>query len=164
MRASGSAQVRASKYVAVTKDRGHRGRVDGGVVIELPAITSAEEWCEFYGVEVVDGVATLFKAVDDDFKSGYGFAYTPGTAPEAPDWDGGKAECGGGLHFSPLPFLAAGFHREATRYVACPVSLEDIAVHEDAVHPSKVKARRVCAPCYECDIDGEALECAEKSA
>ncbi len=59
--AYGSAQVRASKYVAVTKDRGHRGRVDGGVVIELPAITSAEEWCEFYGVEVVDGVATLFK-------------------------------------------------------------------------------------------------------
>ena len=60
--ASGSAQVRASKYVAVTKDESvTEGAWMRGVVIELPAITSAEEWCEFYGVEVVDGVATLFK-------------------------------------------------------------------------------------------------------
>ena len=148
-----SATVRAGKYVAVTKQRGNPA-ISGGVVIEVPKITTAEEWCDFYGVEVKDGVATLYKALDGEFESGYGFSYTPGTIPDAPDWDGGARECGGGLHFSPRPFLALQFASRAERFVACPVRLSDIAVHPDPMYPNKVKAKGCCGPVWECDIDG----------
>jgi hypothetical protein len=153
VRAYDSSQVRATQYVAVTKHSKFT-KIDGGVLIELPTIRTAEQWCEFHGVEVVDGVATLFKAVTDKFSSGYGFSYKPGTTPKAPDWDGGKAECGGGLHFSPRPAQALQFMPEAKRFVACPVKLDEIAVHENAVYPDKVKAPGCCAPVRECDIDG----------
>ena len=157
-------QVQAGQHNAVT-DHGPSTRIKGGVIITPPAITTAEAWCEWYGVEVVDGVAVLFKAVDDEYRSGWQtpdggrIAYAPGAAPEAPDWDGGTAECGGGLHFSPSPGGAKGFNCDATRYVACPVALADIAVHHPALYPEKVKARRVTEPgCYEVDARGRRVE------
>jgi len=157
--ASGSARVRASKYVPVrVQKRWDRGvTVTGGVLIEIPVPATAEEWCDFYGVRVEDGVATLFKAVRDDYRSLYGGDYTPGSTPVAQDWDGGVRECGGGLHLSPYPWMAREFDSEATRFVACPVALVDIAVHEDASMPQKVKARGCCGPVYECDRDGARL-------
>jgi len=157
--ACGSASVRASEYVPVqVQKRWDRGvTVTGGVLIEIPVPTTAEEWCDFYGVQVEDGVATLFKAVRDDYSSSRGGDYTPGVIPVAQDWDGGKQECGGGLHFSPRPWMACEFDPEATRFVACPVALVDIAVHADAVMPQKVKARGCCGPVYECDRDGNRL-------
>jgi hypothetical protein len=130
----------------------------GGKIIRIPVITTASEWCKFYGVKVTRGVAILFKAVGKDFKSKRRMSYEPGTIPEAPDWDGGKAECGGGLHFSPRPFQALSFDWEATRFVACPVKVSDIVVHKDAQYPEKVKAPRVCKPCYEVDIDGNRVK------
>jgi hypothetical protein len=72
----------------------------------------------------------------------------------APDWDGGKEECGGGLHFSPRPSAALAFDNLATRFIACPVLLKEIKVHSNATYPEKVKAPRVYKPCYEVDIDG----------
>ena len=156
VRACDSSQVTASEFVAVT-NYSKLTKLDGGVLIELPTIKTAEQWCEFHGVEASDGVVTLFKAVSAEFKSGYGFDYAPGTTPEAPDWDGGEAECGGGLHFSPRPAKALQFMPEAKRFVACPVKLDDIAVHENAIYPDKVKAPRCCAPVWECDIDGNRL-------
>jgi hypothetical protein len=98
---------------------------------------------------------TLFKAVGDNFISPKGGNYTPGTIPSAPDWDGGKIECGGGLHFSPAPRMARVFNDSAKRYVACPVALADIVVHPDGDYPEKVKSRGCCAPVWECDIDGK---------
>lgn len=95
-----SSQVTATKFVAITI-HSKSAKISGGVKIKLPAIKTAKQWCEFYGVAVKAGVAILFKAVRGDYKSSKGFLYQPGTAPEAPDWDEGKAECGGGLHFSP---------------------------------------------------------------
>ncbi len=148
VRASGSATVRASKHVAVTRHVTAYGEptVIGGVLIDIPIPRTAEEWCDLYGVEVTDGVAILFKAVDDDWSTSYsrkaGIAYTPGSSPEAPDWDGGVRECGGGLHFVAHPHEGLEFNERATRFVACPVALADIAVHADATMPSKVKARR----------------------
>jgi hypothetical protein len=154
--AYGSSRVTAAKCVAVT-NHSKLTTLDGGVLIELPTIKTAEQWCEFHGVEVKDGIATLFKAVSNDFKSGYGFDYAPGTEPKAPDWDGGEAECGGGLHFSPRPVQALQFMPEAKRFVACPVKLDEIAVHENAIYPDKVKAPGCCAPVWECDIDGNRI-------
>src|SRR2546430_1333638 len=47
---------------------GKKAKVEGGqqtqVVIETP-----QEWCDYYGVEVKDGTAILFKALDNDFFS-----------------------------------------------------------------------------------------------
>jgi hypothetical protein len=143
-----SSHVEAGPYVPVTKQRGHDGKLKGGVLIKIPRIKTPAEWCAFHGVKVARGVATLYKAVDDQYLSSRGFAYTPGSVPVAPDWDGGKAECGGGLHFCADPLTAKyRFMTNATKFLACPVRLKDIAVHADASYPEKVKAKGCCAPC-----------------
>ena len=130
--------------------------VQGGQQTRIE-INTPTDWCDYYGIEVKDSVATLYKAVGDDFRSPHGIAYTPGTQPEALDWDGGSKECGGGLHFSPVPTMARSFNPDAKRFVACPVALSDIAVHPDGMYPEKCKAARVCAPCFEVDEDGEPI-------
>jgi hypothetical protein len=153
-----SSSAVASKFVALQVHEGHTGSIKGGVVIYVKQPTTAEEWCDYNGVAVKDGVALLYKAVKADFTNGYNgsVSYAPGCLPEAPDWDGGKSECGGGLHFSPSPGAALDFYSDqGRRFVACPVRLADIVVQHPAEMPSKVKAQRVCAPVYEVDIDGK---------
>jgi hypothetical protein len=93
VRAYGSSQVTASKHVAVTK-HGKGTRVSGGVQIDyLPPQTLAE-WLEEYGVQVKDGIAIVYKAVDSDFKSPHGGDYSPGTLTECDHWNT-TVECGG---------------------------------------------------------------------
>ena len=153
-----SATVRASKWVAI-HDHGPRTSLHGGVIITVPHPTTAEEWCEYRGVEVVDGIATLYKAVRDDWRSKNGADYSPGATPEAADWDGGKKECGGGLHFCASPHEAGGFDPAHTRYVACPVRVDEMrAPRTGDMSPAKIKARRVVAPgCVEVDVHGNVL-------
>jgi len=131
--------------------------VTGGIVQRMEHPATASEWCDMFAATVVDGVATLYKAVDDEYRSDRGFAYTPGTVPVAPDWDEGKAECGGGLHFCATPQLAKTFHTAPARYVACPVKLRDMAVVKAPRYPSKIKAKGCCSPTWEVDIDGNPL-------
>jgi hypothetical protein len=152
-----SANVTATRCVSVHL-RSDKATIFGGVIIPYPVVKTPAEWCENYAVSVLEGVATLYKAVRDDYRSAHGMSYEPGSSPEAPDWDGGEAECGGGLHFSPHPMLALAFDSKATRFVACPVALKDIAVHEKPDYPTKVKARRVCGPIVEVDRNGKPLE------
>ena len=101
-------------------------------------------------------MVTLYKAVGADFRSEHGTDYSPGLIPVAEDWDGGVRECGGGLHFCPRPFMSLRFAPNATRFVACPVSLSDIAVHPDG-DTTKCKARGCCFSTWECDIDGNPI-------
>ena len=173
VRAYGSASVRAHDSacvvarthctVIVRESDAASVQIDGGHVVTLPTIRTAEEWCDYYGADVRDGVATLYKAVRGDYRSAYGLAYLPGTIPVAPDWDGGRNECGGGLHFCASPAEAAGFDGDVTRYVACPVRVADIVVHADADYPQKIKAPGCCGPVWECDFDGERLaDCIER--
>jgi hypothetical protein len=121
-------------------------------------------WCEYHGVAVENGIATLFKAVDDSWRGPHGstVSYEPGSTPEAPDWDGGKQECGGGLHFSPSPMHAAAFwpfdRRNNVRFVACPVRVDQLAIHPGGMQPDKVKAPRVCNPVFEVDVHGDRIE------
>jgi hypothetical protein len=152
VRARGSANVEAAP--AVTVSRQGAGTVSGGVVTETGAVESARDWCDHYGVEVNDGVAILFKAVGERFDSFHGLQYEPGSEPEASDWDGGKQECGGGLHFSPRPVLARWRAHGGVRFVGCPVRVDDIVVHPRGVYPDKVKARAVCGPVFEVDEHG----------
>jgi hypothetical protein len=162
--ATGYAQLSLAGAVIVTAGptnavlaRGTGAKITGGNIIRYDVATP-EEWCEYYGVAVVGGVATLYKAIQDDYRSTHGISYAPGSSPVAPDWDGGKAECGGGLHFSPHPVMALEFCPDAKRYVACPVALEDMRPpHDDDSYPQKIKAKRVCGPVVEVDRYGKPI-------
>jgi len=153
----GQATVHASKYVAIQVS-GDSVKAQGGVIITIPTPTTAQEWCEVYGAETRRGIAYLYKAVDSDFRSGHGMEYRPGTRPAAPDWDGGKAECGGGLHFCARPHDCLTFMPDATRFVRCPVRVSEIAIHPNPIYPQKVKAPRVCGKILEVDIDGRTVD------
>ena len=153
VRARGHAHVEAENGVAVIQ-HDPSVTVSRGTVTDAVRFENAEEWCAYYGVDVANGVATLYKAVDEEFNSLYGTSYRPGSEPRADDWDGGERECGGGLHFSPQPMFAVSSAGDTMRFVACPVRLEDIVVHPYGDYPEKVKARCVCAPVYEVDQDG----------
>lgn len=156
VRARGRAAIDALGHVSVTV-HGPGVEVTGGAVTRVPVPATAEEWCEFYGVEARDGVATLYKAVDRDFNSYHGMSYAPGSQPTAPDWDGGERECGGGIHLSPYPALAVPRTYGATRFVACPVRLAEIVTYPGGDYPDTVKAPGVCAPVYEVDEQGRPL-------
>ena len=128
--------------------------IPGATILPVLKITTPAEWCEYYGATVEDNAATLYKAVNDNYCSDRGFSYAIGSTPEAPDWDGPARECGGGLHFCSTPSASKNFYVNATKFVECKVLLEDLVVHENAIYPTKVKGRRVCAPIVEVDIDG----------
>lgn len=163
-RAFARALIRGSVMVnawptATVVCQGKTGWHVDGVEPKVIDISSARAWCDYYGVEVVDGIATVYKALDGDFHSRGNTYYTPGTAPSAPDWDGGAKECGGGLHFSPHPKIALNFKSNATRFVACGVALADMrAPHGNDEYPEKIKARRVTRPCVEVTRDGDPMD------
>ena len=152
----GSATVHAwGSATVVRPNPGHRGAIQGGIVVPIVGPTTAAEWCDHYAVEVADGMATLYKVVRDDYRSVHGCLYAVGTEPEAPDWDAGVAECGGGLHFSPWPAMALEFDGEATRFLACRVALADMrAPQRSDNYPQKTKARR-CVVVGEVDLNGK---------
>ena len=152
VRAYDSATVRATPHVAVHL---HSASVDisGGVVIDVSKpILDPADWCAYHGVTVSKaGVATLYKAVGDDYLSTWGGDYTPGTKPSDPDWyDDNK--CGHGLHFSPTPGQALAYMRNATRFVEVGVKVTELCPIPGGT--AKCKAPRVVRACREVDIDG----------
>jgi hypothetical protein len=154
LRVSNAVKVIATATVIVAIS-GSSCSVKGGIKVNREKPNDAKSWCLHYGIKPNRGIVVLFKAVDSNYKANYNqFDYTPGTKPTAPDWDGGITECGGGLHFSPTPWMALQFNSSATKFVACPIKLSDIVVHPNGQYPEKVKAKGCCKPCYECDIDG----------
>ena len=160
VRASDSATVRASKYVAVTKSGG-KVKATGGVHIDYLPPQNLAEWMEEYDIQVKDGVAIVYKAVDSNFKSQYGGEYSPGSQTKCDHWDP-SVECGGGLHVCGTPFHALSFYANAKRFVALPVAVDSIAHWPNGDYPTKVKVPRVVAPgCYEVDIDGKPVKAAK---
>jgi hypothetical protein len=154
----GSSHVEAGKWVSVRKMLSHTGQIVGGIVIPEPKITTAEDWCAYQGSVVKDGVAILYKAVRDDYRSMHGFLYVPASMPACTDWDGGAEECGSGLHFCATPAAALTFDDQATRFVACPVALDDMrAPKMDDSYSYKIKASRICGPIVEVDRYGEPI-------
>lgn len=153
----GAVAVVASALVAVAI-HGDGAKVDGGQQTIAPRIDTPEKWCDYYGAPVDGHKAILFKGVNDEYQSPKGGDYTPGSVPRAPDWDGGKRECGGGFHGSPHPAMTLAYNNEATKFIACPVLIADIVVHCPAECPDKVKFSKCCEPCYEVNIDGERIE------
>ena len=154
VQAWGSATVRAGRFVAVTR-HGETAKVNGGVLIQVPPCDEPAEWCDFYDLPVKRGKVVLFKAVDDELRSGRGLAYPIGESVEAQDFTD-RAECGGGLHLSPRPFMARRYFSAAPRFLACEVALSDLVVIADSKVSDKVKARRLRV-LHEVDVDGEPL-------
>ena len=151
--AYGSATVQASKYVAV---RLHSARVtlDGGVLIDLTQLdlTDPATWCDYHGVTVTDGIAEVFKAVNDQWTTDRGINYQPGSLPTAPDWKPTR-ECGHGLHFCARPAVSKDqYFPAATRFVRVGVRLDEMVCLGD-----KIKAPRVVSPCNEVDIHGQVV-------
>ena len=144
-----NSNVTASPHVSVHLHSA-RAKITGGVVIDVTAIdlTDPQTWCDEYGVTVVDGIATVYKAVNDAWSTDRGFDYSPGATPEALDWTPDN-ECGGGLHFGPTPTHAKDYHPEATKYVAVGVELATLRPILSGT--AKCKAPKVVRPCVEVD-------------
>jgi hypothetical protein len=133
--------------------------IPGAVVLDPPKISTAGEWLEYWGVEVSDGIAVLFKAVGGDWVSSRGFTYEPGTEPACEDWNPDPTiSCGQGLHFCPAPSVALGYRGDAKKFVACPIALKDMVVSEAGSVPDKVRAPRVAAPVWEVDVNGDPIK------
>ena len=147
----GSSRVEAAKYVAVHLWSQRVTLTGDGHVIDLTGIDLNDpvQWCEFNGAEVADGIAYLYKAVGDNWKSGYGKSYKPGSKPKAPDWNT-VAECGGGLHLCAHPLQSLEYMQEATKFLKCGVRLDEMVCLGD-----KVKVKRVVVPCVEVDRYGK---------
>jgi hypothetical protein len=156
--------IKASPQSSITI-HGDTPSIDGGIQIKYKSPGNAQAWAEEYGVDVKDGVVILFKGVNEDYTTNghtrtsgvKAVSYAPGTMPQAEDWDGGKIECGKGLHFSPTASATLRYNENAKHFMACPVKLEDIVVHANAEYPDKVKAKGVCAPIWEVDRRGNKI-------
>ncbi|AXQ60755.1 hypothetical protein I5H32_gp055 [Mycobacterium phage EleanorGeorge] len=110
-----SSRVEAGKYVAVHL-HSQRVTLDAkGAVIDMTAVdlTDPATWCDYHGVRVCDGIAYLYKAVNQQWTTDRGVDYSPGSTPEAPDWDPDWRDCGKGLHFCAHPMPVSGLPRPA---------------------------------------------------
>jgi hypothetical protein len=155
--ARGSSRVVAGKYVSVHL---HSASVtlSGGVVIDLTELdlTDSATWIEFHRVNVTDGQAALFKAVDQDFVAGQGHrptSYTVGSTVVADDWEPIR-ECGNGLHFGAAPTLAKSYYQGSgePRFLEVSVPVEGLVVLGD-----KCKARS-CTVVREVDLWGRTVD------
>jgi hypothetical protein len=147
--------VRAAPLVAVHL---HKSTVNvtGGVVLDHTGVAEMDgkTWCEYHGVEIKRGVATLFKAVNDKWTTARGTDYSPGALPTCDDWNV-KPVCGGGLHFGPTPVHALAYHPEAKRFVAVGVKVSELV--QIPGETAKAKAPRVVRACVEVDITGKEI-------
>jgi hypothetical protein len=150
-----SSTVRAARLVAVHLHSA-TVKVAGGVVLDHSNIRDfdARQWCEYHGVKVSRGIATLYKAVNDKWTTDRGTDYSPGSKPSCDDFKDTDA-CGSGLHFGPTPVHALAYFREATRFVAVGVRLDEL--RPITGETAKAKAPRVVRACVEVDIDGNVI-------
>ncbi len=118
-----------------------------------------EEWLSIYEVPIKNGKVILYKAVGKYYRSYYDskFHYRPGSIPRASDWDDGKKECGGGLHFCPTIDHAISFFPGYSHLIACPVKVDDIVYRSKSYFPTKIKARGCCAPIWKVDKFGKKI-------
>jgi hypothetical protein len=135
------------------------GEVTGGIVVArtnaMPLGPEPEPWADYYGITrgTYEGQETLlvYKSVNGEYRSQYGTLYTPGSNPEALDWEP-TPSCGKGLHFSPTPTMALGYGRwreDNRRFLRCAVLLSESVAIVD-----KIKAKRVVGGCVEVSVTG----------
>jgi len=129
----------------------------GGVIIDHTRldISDAKSWCEYHGVEIKRGIATLYKAVNDQWTTDRGTDYSPGSKPACDDFTD-TDECGGGLHFGPTPVHALSYNRAATKFVAVGVRVSELRPISGGT--AKAKAPRVVRACVQVDEAGREIQ------
>jgi hypothetical protein len=132
-----------------------RSTIEGGVIITPPDLTEPQHWLAYYGIEVIDGNAILYKGVNANWLSSYGAKYEPGDETVAPDFAPTNA-CGAGLHFSPRAFMTRSYG-DPERFVAVSVPVDGLVPIGTSEDCDKCKARS-CTVLYECDEDGARIE------
>ena len=138
-----SVDVRAGQWVDVHL-HSEDAAVTVGDLIDMTKIDSSDPaiWCDFMGVEVDDdGLAHLYKAVDDDLCAGHSHVKTQyhiGGDPECDSWVDDN-ECGGGLHVCPTPDMALDHYVKATRFLEVTAPIDSIR----PIDETKAKARTV---------------------
>jgi len=148
--------VTAGATVAIQVECTGKPKVKGGVVIRAKTALTVRAWADNYGatIEGKGKAASILmgKALNADMKSPHGTVYTPGTTVTAPDWDGGKAECGGGLHACTLAGISRdSYYNKAKRYALLRVKLTDCRKPQKGdQYPNKLKFR-TCEVVCECD-------------
>lgn len=147
----------------------HQGvdRIEGVDLVDRN-LNDLETWLKFYNVTIVNGSAILYKAVDQDLTAGHSYRpthYPLGRVVTAPDWRDDN-NCGGGLHLSPSPVMAAFYALTSrTRFLRCNVPLQgDIAVVEGGVFGTpKLKTRSLVVD-REVNMWGEPIEPFQESS
>jgi hypothetical protein len=131
VRALYGAKVTAGPHVAVHLHSA-QAIVEGGVVIDVTQLdlTDPSTWADHNGVNVSnDGVALLYKAVNDELVAGRSYGkptvYALGETVACDDWEPTN-ECGGGLHLSPTAGMAKTYNESATRFVEVAVPVADL--------------------------------------
>lgn len=112
-------------------------------------------WCEYHGVTVKRGIATVYKAVNDKWTTDRGTDYSPGSKPSCDDFKDTDA-CGNGLHFGPTPVHALAYNGDATKFIAVGVRVSELRPINFGT--PKCKAPRVVRACVEVDINGKPVE------
>jgi len=153
VRACDSSTVTAAPLVAVHLHHS-TVNVQGGVILDHTHVDEMDgaAWCQYHGVEVKRGIATLYKAVNDKWTTDRGTDYSPGSKPSCDDWNPAPV-CGGGLHFGPTPVHALAYHSGATKFVAVGVRVSELV--QIPGETAKAKAPRVARACVEVDINGK---------
>ena len=148
------AEVMAGAYVPV-HILSEQVSVEGGtqILVEPTKTISPKQWCAVNIVTVDDdGMAHLYKAVDENGRSPRGGLYIVGdTTDDTEHWLDSR-KCGRGLHASPTPKIAREYFKEAARFfeVTCPIG--DLR----PIDNTKCKAPRLHV-LREVDIDGNPL-------
>lgn len=157
VRAFGAATVRA--YGAATVEARGSSTVfvesrDASAELHSPDAriidaTTGAGWIEARGVEVRDGEAILYKAVDSNLVAGEWWGrptrYAIGSTVVAEDWNE-TPRCGEGLHVSPTVAQARSYRRAPSRYLRVATPADGIVpLGEDKC---KVRALRVL-----CEVD-----------
>ena len=148
--------ITAGATVAVQVECAGKPKIKGGIVIRAKTALTIRAWADDWGatIEGKGKAASILmgKALDADMKSPHGMAYLSGTTVTAPDWDGGKAECGAGLHACALAGISRDrFHPEAKRYALLRVKLSDCRKPQASdQYPNKLKFSK-CEVVAECD-------------
>jgi hypothetical protein len=155
VRAYDSSTVAAAPYVAVHL-HDVTVHLTGGVIIDHTKVDmfDAAEWCAYHGVSVENGIATVYKAVNDEWTTSRGFDYSPGAMTSCKDFRD-DASCGGGLHFGPTPSHALDYFHEATKFVAVGVEVSTLQPIVDRGATAKCKAPKIVRACVEVDIHGK---------
>ncbi len=127
-----------------------------------------QEFINFFGIKVQDGVGTFYKAVRKSVEDGqyhsnydYSFIYEIGKEQEEPCINRDTSDsCGDGIHISTMQFaLDFGKNWKNLAILECQSKLEDIVCPDDTegkVRTSKVMVVRE-VPLEECGVYGKIL-------